>query len=39
MTATDMIACGKEHFKAIEVRESPAQYIVARSLDDILGSA
>ncbi|MBI5837658.1 MAG: DEAD/DEAH box helicase family protein [Candidatus Eisenbacteria bacterium] len=30
------ITCGKAHFKALEVRETPAQYIVARSVDDIL---
>lgn len=29
------IKCGKEHFKALMVCESPAQYIVARSVDDI----
>ena len=28
--------CGKAHFKALEVRETPAQYIVARSVDDVL---
>jgi type III restriction enzyme len=32
------IACGKSHFKALEVRETPAQYIVARSVEDILSS-
>ncbi len=32
------IKCGKAHFKALEVRESPAKYIVARSLDDVLRS-
>ena len=30
------IACGKAHFVALQVGESPAQYIVARSVDDIL---
>lgn len=30
------IECGKAHFKALEVRETPAQYIVARSVDDVL---
>lgn len=30
------IACGKAHFKALAVGESPAQYVVARSLDDVL---
>jgi type III restriction enzyme len=32
------IECGKAHFKALEVREAPAQYIVARSVDDVLSS-
>lgn len=32
------ITCGKAHFKALEVGEAPAKYVVARSLDDILGS-
>jgi len=31
------IACGKEHFAALKVGESPAEYIVARSLNDVLG--
>jgi type III restriction enzyme len=30
------IDCGKVHFGALHVRESPAQYIVARSVDDVL---
>jgi type III restriction enzyme len=30
------IECGRAHFKALEVRESPATYIVAKSLDDVL---
>ncbi len=30
------IACGKAHFEALATRESPAQYIVARSVDDVL---
>ena len=30
------IECGKAHFKALEVREAPARYVVARSVDDIL---
>lgn len=33
------IRCGKAHFKALEVREAPAKYIVARSVDDVLGNA
>ena len=31
------IECGKAHFHALGVGEAPAQYIVARSLDDVLG--
>lgn len=30
------ITCGKEHFRALEAGESPAQYIVANSLDDVI---
>jgi type III restriction enzyme len=30
------IVCGKAHFKALEVRETPATYIVARSVEDML---
>jgi len=30
------IACGKAHFGALKVGESPAEYIVARSVDDML---
>ena len=30
------IECGKAHFKALKVGESPAEYIVARSVDDLL---
>lgn len=30
------IACGKAHFKALEAEETPAKYIVARSVDDVL---
>jgi len=33
------IACGKAHFKALEVGERPAKYIVARTVDDLLNSA
>jgi type III restriction enzyme len=29
------IECGKAHFKALELREAPAKYIVARTVDDI----
>jgi len=30
------IECGRAHFKALEIGESPAQYMVARSVDDVL---
>lgn len=30
------IECGKAHFKALQVGEKPAQYIVARSIDDLM---
>ncbi|CAI8859577.1 type III restriction-modification system endonuclease [Methylocaldum szegediense] len=30
------IECGKAHFKALEVRETPARYVVARTVDDIV---
>ena len=30
------IECGRAHFNALEVNESPAQYVVARSLDDVI---
>jgi type III restriction enzyme len=33
------IECGKEHFKALAVREAPAQYMVARNVDDVLAGA
>ena len=33
------IECGKAHFKALAVGESPARYIVARSVDDVLSGA
>ena len=32
------IACGKAHFEALEVREKPAEYRVARSLEDVLAT-
>jgi type III restriction enzyme len=32
------IECGKAHFRALEVREKPAQYVVATSLEDVLAS-
>lgn len=30
------IECGKAHFAALAVREAPAQYVIARALDDVL---
>jgi type III restriction enzyme len=33
------IECGKAHFRALEVREAPARYIVARTMDDVLAGA
>ncbi len=30
------IECGKAHFNALKVGESPAEYIVARTVDDVL---
>jgi type III restriction enzyme len=30
------IHCGREHFEALQVRETPANYVTARSLDDVL---
>jgi len=32
------IECGKAHFKALEVGEAPARYVVARSVDEFLSS-
>jgi len=32
------IECAKAHFWALEARESPARYIVARSVDEVLSS-
>lgn len=32
------IECGKAHFKALEVREKPAEYRVATSLNEVLSS-
>ena len=32
------IECGRAHFKALAVRESPAIYMVARNLDDVFSS-
>ena len=32
------IECGRAHFKALAVRERPARYIVARTVDDVLSS-
>jgi type III restriction enzyme len=33
------IECGRKHFKALEVRESPAHYVVARTVDDVLAAS
>lgn len=33
------IECGKAHFQALAVGESPAQYVVARSISDVLTRA
>ena len=33
------IECGKAHFAALKVSESPAEYRTARSLDDVLASS
>lgn len=33
------IKCGEAHFKALAVQESPARYVVARNLDDVLANA
>jgi type III restriction enzyme len=33
------IECGKAHFGALQVREAPARYVVARTVDDVLNSA
>jgi type III restriction enzyme len=33
------IECGKAHFKALANGDSPARYIVARSLDDVMANA
>lgn len=33
------IECGKAHFKALGIGESPARYVVARSLDDVLATS
>jgi type III restriction enzyme len=30
------IECGRAHFKALQVGEKPAQYVVARSIDDLI---
>jgi type III restriction enzyme len=33
------IECGKAHFRALEAREAPAQYVVAKNIDDVLASS
>jgi type III restriction enzyme len=30
------IECGRAHFKALEIREAPAEYVVARSVEELL---
>jgi type III restriction enzyme len=32
------IECGRAHFKALAVGDSPAKYVVATSVDEVLGS-
>jgi len=32
------IECGRAHFEALRVCESPPSYLVARSVDDLLAS-
>lgn len=33
------IECGKAHFQALAVGDSPAKYVVARSISDVLARA
>ena len=33
------IECGKAHFKALQVGEAPAHYVVARTVDDLMAAA
>jgi type III restriction enzyme len=33
------ISCGRAHFRALEVHETPAKYEVVRTLDDLLGES
>jgi type III restriction enzyme len=35
-TEKDKIKCGHAHFKALRVKESPAEYVVARTFDDVI---
>lgn len=37
-TERGKIECGRAHFAALAVDDQPAKYLVARSLDDVLGS-
>jgi type III restriction enzyme len=30
------IECGKAHFKALEIQEEPAKYVVATTVNDVL---
>jgi type III restriction enzyme len=38
-TESAKITCGQAHFKALQVREEPARYVVARSVDDVLAAS
>ena len=37
-TENAKIACGKKHFSALKVRETPPRYVVARSVEDIINA-
>ena len=37
LTEEAKIKCGRAHFKALELRDSPARYEVAMSVEDLLG--
>ena len=39
LTESAKIECGKAHFHALEVRDNPARYKVAASVDQLLGNA
>ena len=36
LSETAKIACGKAHFEALEVRDEPAKYRVATSVEELL---